>query len=520
MGDSSEEWAAKLRETEELFRTTVENMPVNLVLCHRDGRLLYLNPQLAAMVSAVCGRTPEEIIGLPGPEVWPPPIWIPLRQHIERAVATGERQTYELAADLPNGQRMVRQWVVVPLAGPDGEIRRILAMSHDITAQRRLVDSLREADQRKSEFIGVLSHELRNPLAAIRASLYVLKHDRTGKVAADRAGEVIDRQVNHLVRMVDDLLDVTRIAQNKIRLQRRHVDVNQLVLEATEDSRAQFDAAGVGLAVTLANRPIHVHVDGARIIQVLTNLLANAVKFTASGGTTAVSVSADESGSAVLTVADTGIGIDAALLPRVFEQFVQGDHTLDRTGGGLGVGLALVRGLVALHGGDVRASSAGFDQGAEFVVRLPLATEAALSSDAALDDARVPVPRRVLLIEDDRDIAEGLRIVLTLDGHLVEVAYDGLEGLAKARAFEPDVVLCDLGLPKKDGYRVARAIRADNQLRSAYLVALSGYAQPEDFETARRAGFDEHLAKPASMERIKRALAGSVIEARRIPEPT
>ena len=207
-------------------------------------------------------------------------------------------------------------------------------MSHDITAQRRLVDSLREADQRKSEFIGVLSHELRNPLAAIRTSLHVLAHDRAEKVATDRAREVIDRQVSHLARMVDDLLDVTRIAQNKIRLQRRRVDVNQLVREATEDNRAQFEAAGVRLAVKLADRPLYVHADGARVAQVVTNLLSNAVKFTASGGTTAVSVSADEAGSAVLTVADTGSGIDAALLPRVFEPFVQGDHTLDRTGGG------------------------------------------------------------------------------------------------------------------------------------------------------------------------------------------
>jgi PAS domain S-box-containing protein len=517
MGDSSHEWEAKLRETEDLFRTTVENMPVNLVVCDLDGRLLYLNPQLAAMVSAMCGRTPQEIIGLAGPEVWPPPIWTPLREHIERAVATGQRQTYELAADLPNGQRMVREWVVVPLAGPDGKGRRILAMSHDITAQRRLVDSLREADQRKSEFIGILSHELRNPLAAIRTSLSVLSHERSRKADMDWARGAIDRQVSHLVRLVDDLLDVTRIAQNKIRLQRARVDVNQLVREATEDNRVRFEAAGVQLAVQLASRPLHVNADGARVSQVVTNLLSNAVKFTASGGTTTVSVSADEVGHAVLTVADTGSGIDASLLPRVFEPFVQGDHTLDRSGGGLGVGLALVKGLVDLHGGEVRASSAGKDLGARFVVRLPLEVEPAPPPDVSTDEAGVPVRRRVLVIEDDRNIAESLRAVLCLDGHSVEVAHDGVEGLAQARAFEPDVVLCDIGLPKKNGYQVALGIRADKRLRSAYLVALSGYAQAEDLEAARQAGFDEHLAKPASMESVRRALADSVTRTGRTP---
>ncbi len=520
MGDSGTDWEEKVRETEELFRTTVENMPVNLFVCDPDGRLLYLNPQLAAMVSAMCGRAPSEIIGLAGLEVWPAPIWNPLREHIARAITTGERQTYELGADLPDGRRMVRQWVVVPLAGPDREVRRILAMSHDITAQRRLVDSLREADQRKSEFIAILSHELRNPLAAIRTSLSVLEHDRSGKVATDWAHKVIDRQVSHLARLVDDLLDVTRIEQNKIRLQRRRVDMNQLVREAIEDNRALFEVAGVRLAVKLASRPIHLHADGARVAQVVTNLLSNAVKFTASGGSTEVSLSTDLAGSAVLTVADTGSGIDPALLPRVFDPFVQGDHTLDRTTGGLGLGLALVKGLVELHGGEVRASSAGSDRGAEFVVRLPLEEEAAPPPAVAASDARLRIPRRVLVIEDEHDIAEGLRMILTLDGHTVEIARDGVEGLAKARAFEPDIVLCDIGLPKKNGHEVARAIRADEQLRSAYLVALTGYAQLEDLEAARHAGFDEQLGKPASTESIHRALLNSVLRARQTPQPS
>ena len=272
---SARSQADKLRETEELFRTTVENIPVNLILYERDGRVVYLNPALARVCEAMCKRPLDEIIGRRG-GLWPEAIWVPLSAHTERAIATRERQVYELALETPGGQRSVRHWTVVPLGDPDGEVRQILAMSHDITARRRLVDSLREADQRKSEFIALLSHELRNPLAAIRLNLDVLGHPRAGKDDIERARTVIDRQVGHLTRMVDDLLDLTRIAEGKIRLQRRTVDLNQLVREATEDNLALFEAAGVGLTVELADRPLLVQADGARVSQVVTNLLANA----------------------------------------------------------------------------------------------------------------------------------------------------------------------------------------------------------------------------------------------------
>jgi len=508
------EWAERVRETEELFRSTVDNMPVNLVLTDRDGRVLYLNRTLMALVAKICPQPRGSVIGMAGAEVWPEDIWIPLRRNIERAVATGERQTYELAAKHPNGQTMVREWAVVPLAGPDGEVRRILAMSYDITAQRRLVDELRAADRRKSELIAVLSHELRNPLAAIRSSVYAIGHEGLEKHERERAREIIDRQVGHLVRLVDDLLDVTRIAQNKVQLKRRPLDINELVRATIEDNRAHLEGGGARLETKLADRPLHVDADAARIAQVVMNLLANAAKFTPAGGTVTVSVSTDGEGGVLVRVTDDGRGIEPTLLPHVFEPFIQGNQSLDRTEGGLGLGLALVKGLIDLHGGEVHASSRGSGRGTEIVVRLPLATVSAVASSNEANDARTRRRRHVLVIEDDPDIAEGLAAVLRLDAHHVEIARNGLEGLEKARAFKPDVVLCDIGLPRMDGYQVARAFRADETIRSTYLVALSGYAQSEDVDAARESGFDQHVAKPASVEEIRRAIADSLTKER------
>jgi two-component system CheB/CheR fusion protein len=380
-------------------------------------------------------------------------------------------------------------------------------MSHDVTAQRQLVDSLRESDRRKSEFIAVLSHELRNPLAAIRTSLYVVEHARDSD-EGKRSVRVIDRQVEQLARMVDDLLDITRITQNKIQLQRRRIDLNDVVRQTLEDNRSALERSGVRLDAEIAAGPLWVNADGVRIAQVVTNLLANAVKFTPSAGLVKVSVGPNAAAKmAILRVTDTGTGIDPALLGRLFDPFMQADRTLDRTGGGLGLGLALVKGLVDLHQGDVRAHSDGLGKGAEFTVRLPLATTDAGTAAGSREDGATRAHRRVLIIEDDADVAAGLKAALEIDAHDVTLARSGSEALALARNDRPDVVLCDIGLPEMNGYDVARAFRADAALRSTFLVALSGYAQAEDIKRAHAAGFDEHLAKPPTIDRIKRIFA-------------
>jgi PAS domain S-box-containing protein len=493
---------AALARSEERFRTTVESVPINIALYSHDHRLLYLNPTLAAM----CPRPVSELLGLRADELGQGPVPETLIRHIDRAVATGERQNYELvAAEVPGGPRVVKEWTVVPLAGQAGEAPSYLVMTHDITAQRQLVEELRESNRRKSEFIAVLSHELRNPLAAIRTNLYVSER-APGTDTGSRALRVIDRQVGQLVRMVDDLLDISRITQNKIQLRLRRVDLVELVRQTIEDNRTTLEQSGVQLEARFAGGPLLVNADAARIAQVVTNLLANAVKFTPAGGTVAVSVSSEElgGGRAVLEVKDTGTGIDPGLLGKLFVPFMQADRTLDRTSGGLGLGLALVKGLVDLHGGEVSAHSDGLGQGAEFVVHLPLASQAATGARSGAGETGPGARRRVLVIEDDLDVADGLQSALAIDEHNVVVARSGPEGLERARAFAPDVVLCDIGLPGMSGYDVARAFRADDALRSTFLVALSGYAQAEDVDRARAAGFDEHVAKPPAIDRLQR----------------
>jgi PAS domain S-box-containing protein len=504
------EYAQKLRESEKRFRTTVENIPINLVLYDREFRLLYMNPALSAQCGVKLKIPAEQLIGKFGGELFPEAVFAPLRKHGERAIQTGERQSYEHASQLPGHPPFVRQWTIVPLSGSDGQVDQLLVMSEDITAQRRLLDELREADRRKSEFIAVLSHELRNPLAAIRTTLYVLEHGTPGTEAVVKAREVIDRQVSHVVRMVDDLLDVTRISRNKIELQKGPLDLNQIVRETIQDNRSHLELGGVRLELEVPNAPVMVNADGARISQVITNLLSNAIKFSSPGGAVTVSVAADPTAArAILRVSDAGAGIDAALIGRLFEPFMQGDETLDRNSGGLGLGLALVKGLVELHGGEVSAYSAGRGQGAELTVRLPL--QASLQTEPKL--ARDPSPpqpgRRVLIVDDDRDVADGLRAALEIHTHRVTVAHSGPEALAAARLFKPDVIFCDIGLPGMNGYEVARAFRADGNFRSTVLVALSGYAQSEDLAKASAAGFDQHLAKPPNIEKIKRICAGA-----------
>jgi predicted ATPase/signal transduction histidine kinase len=368
--------------------------------------------------------------------------------------------------------------------------------------------ALKEADRRKDEFLAVLSHELRNPLAPITNSLYILDRAVPGSDQARRAQAVIKRQVEQLSRLVDDLLDVTRISRNKIRLQPQRLELNELARRAIDDHRALFESSGVGLVRNPASGPVLVNGDDIRLTQVIGNLLTNAAKFTPRGGIATISVSVDPAANrAVLRVGDTGIGMSPEVLARMFQPFTQADTSLDRNKGGLGLGLALVKGLVELHGGDVSAYSAGPGRGAEFVVRLPL--DAVRITEAQTEPAVHGQRRlRVLIIEDNMDAADSLREALEFCSHQVTVAHDGPNGLAKTREFKPQVVLCDIGLPGMDGFEVARAFRADDALKGIYLVALSGYASPEDLQRASAAGFDRHLAKPPNLDKLGELLAG------------
>ena len=394
-----------------------------------------------------------------------------------------------------------------PIRTEAGVVGAVVVFS-DVTERTRAEQELREADRNKNAFLAMLSHELRNPLTPIRNSLYVLKHATAGAEQARRAQDVIERQTTQLARLVDDLLDITRVSQNKIRLRLQRIDLNDIVQRAIEDRRLLLHERGIALTPVLCVEPLWLDGDDARLTQVVGNLLSNAAKFTPRGGSVTVkTVMQTTRKRAQLWVIDTGAGLERDMLKRLFQPFMQAEMTLDRTEGGLGLGLALVKSLVELHGGEVCAHSDGLGQGAEFVVELPLAEPAAVTRAAAPPQA-VRRGRRVLVIEDNVDAASSLCEALELNDHVVDMAHDGLAGLQKARTFMPEVVLCDIGLPGMDGYETARAFAQDEQLAGIYLIALTGYALPDDLERAAQAGFKRHLAKPPSIEALEEVIAG------------
>jgi two-component system CheB/CheR fusion protein len=382
---------------------------------------------------------------------------------------------------------------------PPGEAD-VQALLH---ALREAEQALRDESRHRDEFLAALSHELRNPLAPIRNGLGLLARAVPGSEQALRALRVVERQVAHLSRIVDDLLDVTRLARGKVQLRREPVELGELVQRTVEDHRATFDRAGVGLEARLPRDACWVEVDATRVAQVVGNLLGNAAKFTAPGGQAQVTVRR-EGGSVAVAVRDTGVGIAPEVQAHLFEPFAQAPQSIARTRGGLGLGLATVKALVELHGGAVALASAGPGCGSEFTVRLPLS--AAPAERRGAPAAGEALRRRVLVVDDNEDAACTLKEILELSGHDVRMARDGPGGVALAHAFAPEVVVCDIGLPGMDGYAVARALRADPITRGAYLVALTGYALPEDQRRAAEAGFDRHLSKPLPVDELERAL--------------
>jgi PAS domain S-box-containing protein len=382
---------------------------------------------------------------------------------------------------------------------------RMIGVGVDTTERRRLEDALRErareladADRRKDEFLAMLAHELRNPLAPLGTALHLLAVDGP---ARERFVHMADRQVKHLVRLVDDLLDVSRITQGKIVLQKEVVALSDVVARAVETIRPLVEARDQAFTVSLPAEAIRLNADPARLVQVVGNLLSNAVKFTPAGG--AIWLTAERlADEVVVRVRDTGAGFAPELLPRIFDLFVQGEASLDRSRGGLGIGLTIVRRLVEMHGGRVEARSAGPRQGSEFVVHVPALPPGLASSadeDRSAAGASAPRALKVLVVEDNEDAADGLATVVQLWGHDVRMAYDGLTALEIAERWAPDVIVSDIGLPGLDGYEVARRLRARPAFGRAVLIAVSGYGREEDKRQALDAGFDHHLVKPPDL---------------------
>ncbi len=358
-----------------------------------------------------------------------------------------------------------------------------------------LMEQIREADRRKDEFLGMLAHELRNPLGPIYNCLQLQKLLPPGDARVVSIRETLDRQVKHMSRLIDDLLDATRLAHGKILLRAERCDIVSIVRQTVEDYRNIIDAGGLKLKLEVPDHPVWIDGDPTRLLQVVGNLLHNANKFSNADGLIRVTV-AEVDGTATISVADSGIGIDPAMLGHVFDVFRQADQGLDRSRGGLGLGLALVKGLVQLHSGTVEAFSEGHNKGAEFRIGLPLAVAGEATAVADGPDVTVTLPLRVLLIEDNVDAAESASLLLRHEGHEVETAFDAETGLLAAGRFAPDVILCDIGLPGMDGYQIIRKIREDAALSGIYVVALTGYGREADRNQALASGFDLHLTKP------------------------
>jgi PAS domain S-box-containing protein len=374
-------------------------------------------------------------------------------------------------------------------------------------ALRHVAAELSEADRRKNEFLAMLAHELRNPLAPVRNALQLLKLSPGDSAIVQSASQVMERQVEQMVRLVDDLLDLSRISRGKIELRRQHVDLQSIVQQAVETSRPAIEAARHKLTLTMPAQPVYLNADPVRLAQVISNLLNNSCKYSEPEGRISLSAALEETAVAV-SIKDTGVGIPPEMLPRVFDIFTQVDRSLERSQGGLGIGLTLVQRLVEMHGGSVTAASAGLGRGSEFVIRLPTVAEAANpTAPPAVEEPPGRAQRRILIVDDNEDSACTLAMLLKFTGNETSVAHDGQAAVEAASAFRPDVMLLDIGLPKLNGYEVARRIRVQPWGAAMTLVALTGWGQDEDRRKSKAAGFDGHMVKPVEYAALMKLLA-------------
>jgi PAS domain S-box-containing protein len=390
--------------------------------------------------------------------------------------------------------------VKIPLID-NKECNKVLVVATDITDSKRTAEDLRLLNQRKDEFLAMLAHELRNPLAPIRNAVQLLNMQKNTDPTVERACNVIDRQVTHMVRLLDDLLDVARIMLGKISLKVERADLADIINNAVETCLPLIESRGQELIISQAIGPLWIKGDRIRLAQVLSNLLNNAAKYTNEGGNITLSVTEDGS-DVVIIIRDTGIGISPDILPQVFDLFIQADHSLAHSQGGLGIGLTLVQRLVEKHGGTVTAASAGIGHGSSFMVRLPKVSTVSVT-ESEMSKSELPSSKyRILVVDDYADAAESLMMVLEAEGHEVEIANCGIKAIEQAQLFHPQVVLLDIGLPDMNGYEVAKRLRAMPETRDILLIALTGYGQPGDLELAKFAGFNHYLLKPVDFEKL------------------
>ncbi|MEO7794303.1 MAG: ATP-binding protein [Thermoanaerobaculia bacterium] len=516
----------------EVLRVTLVSIGDAVITTDSAARVTFLNSEAERLTAwtteAAAGKPLDRIFRILNATTRETVESPALRALREGKVVAMASDTILLAQD---GRELPIDDSAAPIRDADGVTSGVVLVFRDVTEERAasaqlrsLAAELAEADQRKNEFLAILAHEIRNPLAAIRTSVTLLQRAGEDPQAAKTAMGAIDRQMRHLVRLVEDLLDVARISRGKLALQRARMDLRQALEQAIEASRPLCDEAEQALEVEIPDHPMLVDGDGVRIAQAISNLLSNACKFSSRGGKIRLSVGIEAS-HAIVRIRDTGIGIAAEHLPRLFDMFTQVENGLERTQGGLGIGLNLVKQLVEMHGGRVEARSEGAGKGSEFIVHFPLlaATEPAVAASLSVpgDAAQVvtasqsaadgPTRLRILVVDDNVDSAESLAMLLRLEGHQTLIAHDGLEAVAIALRELPEVVLLDIGLPGLNGYEAAARIREQSQAQPMRLIALTGWGQEADRQRSREAGFDQHLVKPVDADALIALLASPTL---------
>ena len=505
---TSEELRARLRALADL----IARAPVPIAIAHDPAcRFISANEALARLL----GLPASANISLAPREAEAPPYRIqrdgqdiPIEElPMQYAIAHRTHVANIIEIVRADGSVVHVQNDVEPLYDRSGAVCGCVSVCVDLTERREVEEVLREADRRKDEFLATLSHELRNPLAPIRNALELMRRSGHDAALNERALAIMERQVRQLVRLTDDLLDVSRITRNRIELRRERIDLRSAIRSALETVEPLSDAAGHAVTVDLPDEPLWVYADLTRLAQAFANLLNNAVKYTDRGGRITLTASKHAT-DALVMLTDTGIGIDPAYLPSVFDMFVQIEPTTGRPRTGLGIGLALAKRLIELHGGHIEARSEGAGKGTTFVIRLPVVA-AVRHEHRPRDPQRAQAECRVLVAEDIPDAAEMLRMMIECMGHQVLVAADGVQAVELAEKFQPQIAVLDIGMPRMDGYEAARRIRAALG-RSVVLVALTGWGQEQDQRRAYAAGFDYHVTKPAEPDALESLIASAV----------
>ena len=490
-----------------LLAAVVESSDDAIISKTPDGRILSWN----AGAIRLFGYRPEEVIGKPITVIIPPECHQE-EQHVLERLRRGERiEHFETVRVAKDGHHVQVSVTLSPVRDANGSVIGASKIARDITERRRADEALREADRRKDEFLAVLAHELRNPLAPVRYALAMSKKvGRTGE-QQKRAEEIIDRQVEHMSRLLDDLLDVSRITRGKLELRKSWIELASIITAAVETARPVLDAKHHALSLELPQETVRIDADPVRMAQVFANLLINAAKYTDPGGRIQLRAWRDGQHVAV-AVCDNGIGISPDMMSQLFTPFFQARSALERSEGGLGIGLALVRGLVTLHGGSVEARSEGPQRGSEFIVRLPSGAAVPQPQQAGVDSQAAPAvpssPLRVIVADDNRDSAETCAALLQLCGHQVQIAHTGREALELAESLHPHAMLLDIGMPELDGYTLAGKIRGTAWGRGVTLIAITGWGQEDDKRRALAAGFNHHLTKPIDPNTLEALLHG------------